>query len=65
LAASCGWHPSKVSRIENAVTPPSAQDIRLWAEHCGTADQIPNLIASLRAVEGLAEHLVRPATRLP
>ena len=53
LATRCGWHASKVSRIENAVTPPSADDIRLWATHCGAAGQIADLVASLRAVEGM------------
>jgi transcriptional regulator with XRE-family HTH domain len=53
LATLCGWHPSKVSRIENAVTPPSAEDIRSWAVQCGAADQVADLIASLRAVEGM------------
>lgn len=53
LAGRCGWHASKVSRIENAVTPPSAEDIGLWARHCGAAEQIPDLVASLRAVEGM------------
>lgn len=53
LAARCGWHASKVSRIENAVTPPSAEDVRLWARRCGAADQISDLVASLRVVEGM------------
>jgi transcriptional regulator with XRE-family HTH domain len=53
LAANCGWHPSKVSRIENAVTPPSVPDLQLWAEQCEAADQFPDLVASLRAVEGM------------
>jgi hypothetical protein len=53
LASLCGWHKSKVSRIGNARTPPSESDIRLWATHCGAEDQIPDLIASLRAVEGM------------
>lgn len=53
LAARCGWHASKVSRIENAVTPPSAEDVRLWARHSGAADQISDLVASLRVLEGM------------
>jgi transcriptional regulator with XRE-family HTH domain len=53
LAARCGWHPSKVSRIENAKTPPSAEDIRVWATQCGATEQTTDLIASLRAVEGM------------
>jgi transcriptional regulator with XRE-family HTH domain len=53
LAASCGWHESKVSRIENGKTSPSADDIRAWASECGADDQIPDLIASLEAIEGM------------
>lgn len=53
LARLCGWHESKVSRIENAVTTPSAADIRSWCEHCGVTEQAADLIASLRTAEGL------------
>ncbi|MGE7434825.1 Scr1 family TA system antitoxin-like transcriptional regulator [Kitasatospora sp. NPDC001175] len=53
LAGLCGWHPSKSSRIENARTPPSADDIHAWCLACGAEDQTTDLIASLRAVEGM------------
>ncbi|WP_116211511.1 helix-turn-helix domain-containing protein [Streptomyces olivoreticuli] len=53
LAAACGWHPSKVSRISTAKTTPSADDIRVWCQACGREDQTDDLIASLRAVEGM------------
>jgi len=53
LARLCGWHESKVSRIEHAVTAPSGRDIRAWCEHCQAADQVADLIASLRVVEGM------------
>lgn len=53
LAASCGWHESKVSRIEHGKTAPSADDIRAWAEACSAADQTADLIASLEAIEGM------------
>jgi transcriptional regulator with XRE-family HTH domain len=53
LAHLCDWHESKVSRIEHARTTPSADDIRAWCEHCGAADQVEDLIASLRSVEGM------------
>lgn len=52
LAALCGWHPSKVSRISTAKTQPSADDIRSWCEACDAGDQMGDLIASLRATEG-------------
>ncbi|MCY0937781.1 helix-turn-helix domain-containing protein [Streptomyces sp. H34-S4] len=53
LAALCGWHPSKVSRISSVKTAPSADDIRVWCRACGCEDQADDLIASLRAVEGM------------
>lgn len=53
LAARCGWHPSKVSRISTAKTQPSADDIRAWCRACGAEGQAEDLIASLRAVEGM------------
>ncbi|MEU7024609.1 helix-turn-helix transcriptional regulator [Streptomyces sp. NPDC046203] len=53
LAALCGWHPSKVSRIGAAKTQPSADDIRAWCRACGAEDQTDDLIASLRTVEGM------------
>lgn len=53
LAAACGWYPSKVSRIEHARTAPSADDIRAWCQACSAEDQSPDLVASLRAVEGM------------
>ncbi|MCC3769631.1 helix-turn-helix transcriptional regulator [Streptomyces sp. UNOC14_S4] len=53
LAALCGWHPSKVSRISTAKTAPSADDIRAWCRACGADGQAADLIASLRAVEGM------------
>lgn len=49
----CGWHESKVSRIEHAATAPSDSDIRAWCTACEAADQVADLIASLRAVEGM------------
>jgi hypothetical protein len=48
-----GRHGSKISRIEHGNAAPSAADIRLWCEHCQAVDQIPELIASLRAIEGM------------
>lgn len=53
IAARCGWHPSKSSRIMNARTPPSADDIRAWCRACGVEDQTADLVASLRIAEGM------------
>jgi hypothetical protein len=53
LARRIGWHESKVSKIEHARQPPSADDIRAWCQQCEATEQIPDLIESLRAVEGM------------
>ncbi|MFE7672615.1 helix-turn-helix domain-containing protein [Streptomyces albidoflavus] len=53
LADRCGWSRSKSSRIMNARTAPSAEDIRVWCEVCGVQDQTEDLIASLRTAEGM------------
>ncbi|MFD7554674.1 helix-turn-helix domain-containing protein [Streptomyces sp. NPDC059835] len=53
LAAACGWHPSKVSRIQTTRTAPSEDDIRAWCRACGCEEQTADLIASLRDVEGM------------
>jgi hypothetical protein len=48
-----GRHPSKVSRIEHGAATPSTADIRAWCDHCGATNQVDDLVASLRAVEGM------------
>lgn len=53
LAERCGWSRSKSSRIMNAKTPPSVDDIRAWCRACGAEDQTEDLIASLRTAEGM------------
>jgi transcriptional regulator with XRE-family HTH domain len=53
LAARTGWQLSKVSKIEHARQTPTVADIRLWCAHVGATDQIPDLVASLHAVEGM------------
>ncbi|MER6531904.1 helix-turn-helix transcriptional regulator [Streptomyces sp. NPDC001508] len=62
LADRCGWHHSKTSRVENAITAPSAKDIRAWAAACGVADQAEDLVTqSLNAESMYSEwrHQVR------
>jgi transcriptional regulator with XRE-family HTH domain len=46
MAAACGWHPAKVSRIRNAITPPSEDDIRAWCAACHADDQVGDLLAA-------------------
>ncbi|MFF4945524.1 helix-turn-helix domain-containing protein [Streptomyces rubiginosohelvolus] len=53
LAHLCGWHPSKTSRIENARTAPTADDVTAWCGACGVPAAAAELIASLRAAEGM------------
>lgn len=62
LAARCGWHHAKTSRIENARTAPSASDIHAWCRACNVADQAADLVAqSLHAESMYSEwrHQVR------
>lgn len=51
VAAAAGWHESKCSRLEAARTRPSDEDIRAWCRACGAEEQVPDLIATARAVE--------------
>ncbi|MFH8350117.1 helix-turn-helix domain-containing protein [Streptomyces sp. NPDC018045] len=53
LAARCGWHKSKTSRLENARTPPSDSDIRAWCAACGALDQAEDLLAAARTAESM------------
>ncbi|WP_330175185.1 helix-turn-helix transcriptional regulator [Streptomyces sp. NBC_01498] len=53
VAASAGWYKSKVSRLENAVTPPSPEDIRAWCSACGVVDQAADLIAAARSADSM------------
>ncbi|MGW0832268.1 helix-turn-helix domain-containing protein [Streptomyces prunicolor] len=53
LAERCAWSRSKSSRIMNARTPPSAEDIRAWCRAGGAEDQTEDLIAMLRTAEGM------------
>jgi transcriptional regulator with XRE-family HTH domain len=53
LAAALGWHFTKVSKIENGARPPSEDDIRAWCAACGTDDQTPDLIATVRHVASM------------
>ncbi|MFE9610158.1 helix-turn-helix domain-containing protein [Streptomyces sp. NPDC006012] len=53
LAERAGWYKSKVSRLENAVTPPSDDDIRRWCAACEAADQAADLIAAARSADNM------------
>jgi transcriptional regulator with XRE-family HTH domain len=51
LADVRGWHPSKVSKIENGRQTPSEDDLAGWAESTGAPGVAPELIATLRTLE--------------
>ncbi|WP_055698462.1 helix-turn-helix domain-containing protein [Streptomyces silaceus] len=53
LARRCGWHHAKTSRIENARTPPSPTDIRLWCTACRAADRVRDLVAASLDAESM------------
>ncbi|MFD7284051.1 helix-turn-helix domain-containing protein [Streptomyces sp. NPDC059862] len=53
LASRCGWHYSKTSRIENALTGPSAKDIRRWCAAVQAEDQAQDLIAQSLHAESM------------
>ena len=51
LASLTGQHHTRVSKLENGVQAPTNTDIRDWCRACGAEDEIPDLLATLRAVE--------------
>ena len=53
LGRLMGRHGSKISRIEHGHAVPSAADVRVWCHHCAAPDQVSELLASLRAIEGM------------
>ncbi|GAB2823349.1 helix-turn-helix transcriptional regulator [Actinocorallia aurea] len=53
LAAEVGWVKSKVSKIQNCRQTPTEEDIRVWCQATGNSDQIPELIAAVRNLDGL------------
>ncbi len=53
LASACGWHFTKVSKLEHGTQTPSETDIRAWCRACDADDQLPDLIATVRAIESM------------
>ena len=51
LAVATGQHFTRVSKIENGAQAPADQDIRDWCRACAAEGQVPDLIATARAVE--------------
>ncbi|UCM87517.1 helix-turn-helix domain-containing protein [Streptomyces marincola] len=53
VAARCGWHPAKTSRLESAKAAPSDADIRAWCRACDAEDQISDLIVASRNADSM------------
>jgi hypothetical protein len=53
LAGRCGWHFTKVSKLEHGTQNPSEDDLRAWCSACDAGDQIPDLIAMVRTIESM------------
>lgn len=53
LADVCGWHFSKISKIENGVQAPSEEDIQAWCRACGAEQEAPDLVATAQAIESM------------
>ncbi len=53
LASRCGWHFTKVSKLEHGIQNPSEDDLRAWCHACDAGDQVPDLIATVRAIESM------------
>ncbi|WP_206062306.1 helix-turn-helix domain-containing protein [Nonomuraea basaltis] len=59
LAARAGWHYTKVSRMEHGVKTATEEEIRTWCRICGAEDQVPDLIATVRAIHSMYQELRR------
>ncbi|RAG86457.1 transcriptional regulator [Streptacidiphilus pinicola] len=53
LAERMGVSPAKVSRIENAITPPSAADIAAWCQACDQQGEAADLVAMAQQADEL------------
>ncbi|MFJ3929336.1 helix-turn-helix domain-containing protein [Streptomyces sp. NPDC090029] len=51
LADRCGWHKSKVSKLENGRTTPTPDCLRMWAESTGQPEAYEELCGRLRGFE--------------
>ncbi|MFE9432142.1 helix-turn-helix domain-containing protein [Streptomyces sp. NPDC006640] len=51
LAKRCGWTHPKTSRIENARTPPTPEDIRRWCRACDAEGDAADIIVQSREAE--------------
>jgi transcriptional regulator with XRE-family HTH domain len=53
LAASTGWHFTRISKLENGVQQPTDSDIRTWCAECSAPGEAADLIAQARSIESM------------
>jgi transcriptional regulator with XRE-family HTH domain len=53
LADVCEWHFTKISKMEHGAQATSEQDIKTWCRACDAEDHVPDLIATVRAIESM------------
>ncbi|GGJ74847.1 transcriptional regulator [Pilimelia anulata] len=51
LAALCGMHSTRLSRLEHGNQVPTERNIRDWCHHCGVPELAPELLATLHALD--------------
>lgn len=51
VAETTGQHFTRISRVENGVQLPTERNIRDWCAACSAEEQIPDLLATVHAVE--------------
>ena len=59
LAAATGQHYTRVSKIENGVQAPTPDDIERWCRACDAEQQIPDMLATLHAIESAYQEFRR------
>lgn len=53
LADVCGWHFTKISKLEHGTQNPSDDDLRDWCRACTAQDQLDDLMATVRTIESM------------
>ncbi len=53
LASRCGWHFTKVSKLEHGTQNPSEDDLKKWCRACNAGNQLSDLIATVRTIESM------------
>ncbi|WP_024804516.1 helix-turn-helix transcriptional regulator [Nocardia sp. BMG51109] len=53
LASACGWHSSKISRIERGKQSPTEDDLARWCDAVGNPAVLDDLVASLRNLRAM------------